>query len=263
MPIVIAVVVIVVTVLVVAWIQDQRVQARSRRLQAEAEKLGLRRPEGSGSGNVGPGRKAPSAQEIAASRVLRNVTHFLLFAQGRSGDVVTVMEGERTHNGTPVGIALFDYVFTMPQGRYVRHWRQTVIRLSSAELDLPGFGVMPESVFERMVAHIQDRTTRELLQGTAGVSFRGHPSFNQMMHVQGPNRSQVRALFDESVLQFFEGGNGAVPHYNLCVEGSGDALIVYRYDREVAPENLQLFMDTAFAVYERFAAASRRLQEEA
>ena len=195
--------------------------------------------------------------------MLRNVSHFLLFSQGRSGDVLNVLEGEETRNGITVAIALFDYVFSMPMGRYTRHWRQTVLRLASTDLELPGFGVMPESIFERMVAHIQDRSTRELLQGSAGISFRGHPNFNQMMHVQGPNRAQVRELFDEQLLRFFEGGDGAPPHYNLCVEGAGDTLLVYRYDREVDPEDLRAFLDMAFEVYDRVAAASHRIAGQA
>jgi hypothetical protein len=264
MPLLIAVVLIVVIILLISWLQDEKARRRGRQLRARAETLGLRRPaiENTPGMDKRPAAKKSTEHDAAASRVLRNVSNFLLFAQGRSGDVANVMEGEHMRNGTPVAIVLFEYIFSMPMGRYTRYWRQTVVRLASTELELPGFGVMPEGVFDRMVQHIQDRTTQELLQGTAGISFKGHPNFNQMMHVQAPNRTQVRQLFDDQLLGFFEGGDGAPPHYNLCVEGSGDTLLVYRYDREVAPEDLEAFLDTVWAAYDRFAAANRRIKAQ-
>jgi hypothetical protein len=253
MPLIAAVVVIILVVLIISWFQDQRLKQRGRRLQAEAKTLGFDSPETDNAGNT---------KDTAAHPALRNTAHFLLFAQGLSGDAKNIMQGEFTRDGIPVAITLFEYSFSVPMGRYVRQWRQTVFRLASDDLNLPGFGIMPASVFERMVHHIQNREVREMLQETAGVSFRGHPNFNQMMHLQGPNRAQVRELFDESLLRFFEGGNGDLPHYHLCVEGAGDTLLVYRYDHEVAPEDLEAFLDTAWTAYDYVAAASRRLHPE-
>ncbi len=228
MPVLIAVAIIIAVVLIIGWFQDRAIQARTQQLQARAQKLGFR------------------FSEKAEPQLLHGVGRFLLFLQGRSGEIANVMQGERTTPAGQVEVALFEYAFTLPVGRYTRSWLQTVVRLSSEELSLPAFNIIPELIFDQMVERTSDQETRERLLGTADLRFREHPTFSKWFHVQGPDRSRVRALFTEQLIDFYN------QHKVLCTEGSQQELLFYRFDERLDPEEIEAFLDTtlqAFALY--------------
>ncbi len=228
MPVIIGVIAVVVSVLLIAWLQDQKQSRRNRQLRQQAESLGLTYSESSGP------------------RLLEQTYRFLLFAQGRTGSARNVMRGTRPMPGSEsqgVDVEIFEYTFSAPLGRYTESWRQSVIRLTDTSLELPSFSLTPEPVFETMLTNARDPDLRERLAGTAGISFREHPGFTERMHLQGPVRKAVRALFGDDLVAFFEA------HPDLCCESSGPYLIFYRFDTLISPQNTGGFLDEASDVY--------------
>jgi len=227
-PVIIGVIAVVVLVLLSAWLQDQKQSRRSRQLRRQAENLGLTYSESSGP------------------RLLEQTYRFLLFAQGRTGSACNVMLGTRPMPGSATGevdVAVFDYSFSVPFGRYTESWQQSIIRLTDTDLDLPSFSLMPEPVFEIMVKNARDPELRERLAGTAGISFREHPNFTERMHLQGPARKAIRALFSDELVAFFEA------HTDQCCEGSGPYLIFYRFEKLISPKKIGEFLDEVLLAY--------------
>jgi len=223
-PAIIVVIVVVVFVVLITWLQDQKQSRRTRQLSRQAEILGLTYSESSGP------------------RLLEQTGSFLLFAQGRRGSAGNVLHGTRPAPGLKtekVDVEIFEYTFSAPFGRYTESWRQSVIRLTDTSLDLPSFSVTPEPVFEIMIRNARDPELRERLAGTAGISLREHPNFTRHMHLQGPARKAIRALFNDELVAFFEA------HTDLCCEGSGPYLIFYGFDRLVSPKKTGEFLDEA------------------
>ncbi len=235
MPAIIGVIAVVVFIVLITWLQDQKQSRRIRQLRRQAEILGLTYSESSGP------------------RLLEQTYRFLLFAQGRKGSARSVMRGTRPMQGLEteeVEVEIFEYTFSAPFGRYTESWRQSVIRLTGTGLELPSFSLTPERVFETMLRNARDPKLRERLAGTAGISLREHPDFTALMHLQGPARKAIRALFSDDLVAFFEA------HSDLCCEGSGPYLIFYRFETLVSPKKTGEFLKEALQVYS-FVEVSR------
>jgi len=235
-PAIIGVIAVVVFVMLISWLQDQKQSRRTRQLSQQAEILGLTYSKSSGP------------------RLLEQTYRFLLFAQGREGSACHVMRGTRPTPGLEkeqVDVELFEYAFSAPFGRYTESWRQSVIRLTDRSLDLPSYSLTPEPVFETMIHNARDPELRERLAGTAGISLRDHPDFTERMHLQGPARKAVRALFSDDLVAFFEA------RADLCCEGSGPYLIFYRFEKLVSPKKTTEFLNEALQVYSIISASKR------
>lgn len=233
-PLILGVLAIVVVVILIGWLQDQKLAGRTRQLRRQAEELGLTYSESSGP------------------RLLEQTYRFLLFAQGRRGSARNVMSGTRPGPGAqPVNVEIFEYTFSVPFGRYTESWKQSVIRLTDTDLDLPSFSLTPEVVFETMVDNARDPELRERLVGMAGISFREHPDFTDRMHLQGPQRKAIRALFSKPLVTFCE------THTDLCFEASGPYLIFYRFEKLVSPKKTGEFLNEALDIYNIIKVSSR------
>jgi hypothetical protein len=235
-PAIIGVIAVVVFVVLITWLQDQKQSRRTRQLSRQAEILGL------------------TYSESGGPRLLEQTYRFLLFAQGRRGSARNVLRGTRPVPGLKtekVDVEIFEYTFSAPFGRYTESWRQSVIRLTDTSLDLPSFSLTPEPVFETMVHNARDPELRERLAGTAGISLREHPDFTRHMHLQGPARKAIRALFNDELIAFFEA------HTDLCCEGSGPYLIFYRFEKLVSPKKTTEFLDEVLQVYSTINKSGR------
>lgn len=227
MPAIIGVIALVVFVVLITWLQDQKQVRRTRQLGRQAEILGLTYSESSGP------------------RLLEQTGSFLLFAQGQKGSARNVVRGTHPMPGLTTGevnVEVFEYTFSAPFGRYTESWRQSVIRLTDTNLNLPSFSLTPEPIFETMVRNARDPELRERLAGTAGISLREHPDFTEHMHLQGPARKAIRALFNDELVAFFEA------HADLCCEAGGPYLIFYRFDKLVSPKKTSKFLNEALQV---------------
>ena len=226
MPVIFGLLVIVAVVLVIGWLQDNKERQRVTRVRNEAGRLGfefLEEEEPSRLAEAGP---------------------FLLFFQGVSSTARNVMLADRwTSDEDAPRVAMFEYTFNVPYGRYVQSWRQTVIRLTSLSLSLPAFSVMPIPVFEALAAKATDKSVREQVLGTASLTFDAHPQFAEQSHVYGPNRTRVRPLFTEALIAFFES------HPDLCVEAVDSTLILYHFDNLAPADEISTFLDTAHELH--------------
>ncbi|MGC9468232.1 MAG: hypothetical protein ACP5HS_06560 [Anaerolineae bacterium] len=244
MPILTVVVLIVVLALLWGLIQDQAERRRVRRVQAKAEELGF------------------SPSEESKSRVLTQTGHFLLYNQGETGSVQHPLAGKFPTAAGPVDVVLFEYVFTIPFGRFTRSWFQTVARLTPAlseapeasgasrALTLPGFSTMSELSFDRMIENARDKELRERLLETAGARFPDHPSFGEEFHVIAQDRRAVEDLYTDDLIAFHEA------HPDLCVEGYGETLLCYHFDQILEPVEIGDFVQASLEVFERYSAAS-------
>jgi hypothetical protein len=229
--------------LIIAFIQDLRERGRNRQMAKQAEALGF------------------SFSKEGDARLYSQAHRFVLFSQGRTGKMRNLMQGQWTAPGDGVAgktvdVALFEYTFTTPYGRYTELWRQTVLRIHDEELDLPTFSITPEPIFNAMLENAREPELRERLVGTASLSFKEHPAFEEAMHVQGPDRTAIRPLFSNAVIALYEEAEV------LCTEGSGPYLLIYRYDHLIPPKEIPAFVTKARTAYEQIresAIASRHL----
>ncbi len=238
MPIIIGFALIILLVLMIGWLQVLRARNRTRRLRNAAEMLGFR------------------FSEEGDPRLLSQAARFLIFSIGQTGEMSHVMQGEKGDLPGQPDVAIFEYAFSTPLGRYVESWRQTVVRFASDELDLPDFSLIPEPIFDRMVDQARGKEMRERLMGTASVRFPDHPEFEERAHVLGQDRARVRALLSDDVIAFHRA------HPELCIEGSGHSLLCYRYDELVSPAEVDDFLREAKEVYELLARDNEALDEE-
>jgi hypothetical protein len=69
--------------------------------------------------------------------------------------------------------------------------------------------------------------------------------------LRGENEPQIRALFTEPVLDYFE------QHSRPSTEGMDDTLLFYRLGKRVAPAGVSQFLADAFEAQSLFRAAPK------
>jgi hypothetical protein len=120
-------------------------------------------------------------------------------------------------------IELFEYAYTIGYGKSAQRYNQTVTRMQSPVLNLPGFILYPETIFSKLGK----------LFGGADINFPEAPEFSKKYILRGPDEAAIRALFTPAVLKFFE------QRQALTVDAAGDTLFLHRSNRRVKPEELE------------------------
>ena len=132
---------------------------------------------------------------------------------------------------------------------------QTVICFRSSQLSLPDFSMRPEYFFHKIGSVL----------GYQDIDFESHPTaaeFSKKYLLRGKDEQKIRVLFTDKVLTFFAAhpdvGNGHLPFWHwsqhmVCVEGSGDQLILYRDGIRIKPEDIPAFMKEGFEALRLFA----------
>ncbi|MCZ2343972.1 MAG: hypothetical protein LC104_19570 [Bacteroidales bacterium] len=131
-----------------------------------------------------------------------------LFQQGRQPRVRNHLHGTTTE----LDVSIFDYSYTLGSGKNRQVVTQTVVCFRAESLQLPAFTLRPESFWHRIGQ----------LFGIKDIHFDSHPQFSRAFLLQGVDEEAIRAVFTESVLDFFENQRG------ICVEAHADILIYYR-----------------------------------
>ena len=131
---------------------------------------------------------------------------------------------------------------------------QTVICFRSSQLSLPDFSMRPEYFFHKIGSVL----------GYQDIDFESHPTaaeFSKKYLLRGKDEQKIRVLFTDKVLTFFAAhpdvGNGHLPFWHwsqhmVCVEGSGDQLILYRDGIRIKPEDIPAVMKAGFEVFRLF-----------
>ncbi|MGC9521960.1 MAG: hypothetical protein ACP5HG_08785 [Anaerolineae bacterium] len=225
MPILIAFAAIIIVVVLISGLQTLRARVRTRRLRRAAESLGFR------------------FTEEGDPQLLHRTAGLLLFSMGQTGEMANVMRGQMPDLPGRPDVAIFEYTFSAPLGRFIESWRQTVVRFSSDALGLPYFSLLPEPVFDQMAANARTSEMKERLMGTAGVRFPDHPEFAGQVHVLAEDDAQVRALLDDATRAAYRA------HPGLCVEGIDRILCCYRYDELASPADVAERLEEAAEIY--------------
>jgi hypothetical protein len=161
-----------------------------------------------------------------------DLSNFHLFQQGHSKQFRNLMRG--TASGLEVGI--FDYQFTTGHGKHSVRWRQTAIGFRSPDLDLPDFGMRPESFWHRLGQWF----------GYSDINFDSHAQFSKQYVLRGSSELHVRELFREPLLDYF------TDHAGMNVEGHGDRLLVYWQARQMGPDQVRELMEAGFETLAQF-----------
>lgn len=155
-----------------------------------------------------------------------------LFSHGHARRANNLMRQEESARR----LYVFDYKYSTGSGKN-RHTRsQTVFLVKRADFALPSFSLGPENILHGFV---------ELL-GMQDINFDSSPGFSKRYFLQGSDETAVRALFTGQSLSFFEN------HPGWNVEGQGDALLVYRPRKCVAPGDMPRFIEDCRAIESLF-----------
>ncbi|MGD9874370.1 MAG: hypothetical protein AB7T27_08860 [Kiritimatiellia bacterium] len=171
-------------------------------------------------------------QKKGNPEIIAELKGFNLFQHGHSKQVRNQMGGTAQN----IDLRIFDYNYTISGGKNSTVVSQTVICFRSPDLNLPEFGLSPETVFHRMgeVFGVQD------------IDFAEHPAFSKQYQMKGSDESAVRELFHMNALEYFN------THPKLNVEGRGDTLLIYRRGKRTKPEALRDFMAEGFEILALF-----------
>lgn len=167
--------------------------------------------------------------------MLAGLLQFDLFSKGRSKYYHNILRG-RTAQGD---VLVFDYRYTTGSGKSSHTWRQTVVCFETTGAALPGFCLRPESVFDKLGS----------VFGHKDINFENHPDFSARYRLTGNSEEEIRRLFTDSALSFYEN----LPGKNICTEANGSHLIFYRQGRRAKPEDIREMLEEARQVFGMFS----------
>jgi len=174
--------------------------------------------------------------------------HFHLFSQGGgSRNVTNVMQ--KTVND--IDVTIMDYRYTIPSGKSSSTHRQTVILFRSHTLRLPSFTLRPEANYRKIDVF---RKIDSIL-GYQDIDFSSDPIFSRQYLLQGPNEEDIRGIFNNNILSYYE------QHLGLGTEGNGEQLLFYKPSERVSPEDIHSFMEQGLHVVGLFHAAQQEWTE--
>ena len=215
---IILVMTMVLSSIVVIWVGLKEEKERTKQLTVVAEKLNfLFFPEGDDS-------------------IIDGLNQFYLFSQGHSKDISNMLHGET--NG--VELAVFDYSFEWGSGEKSGIAIQNVIYFRSAKLNLPQFALRPENVFHKIGG----------VFGYQDIDFETHPQFSQTYLLRGNDEPEIRVLFNNELLTFFES------QQKIGVEGGDDQLVIYRFNKKIKPDEVEQFMQEGLKVFDQFCRSA-------
>ncbi|HDQ46170.1 MAG TPA: hypothetical protein ENN17_11860 [bacterium] len=143
---------------------------------------------------------------------------FSLFSIGRQRRVRSLMHKDEED----VRTSILDYHYTTGGGKSQQTHTQTVFLFESARLGLPAFSLRPETVFHKIGQ----------VFGYQDIDFPDDPDFSKKWLLRGGEEDRIRRLFNPEVRTAFKAAE------RMAVEGDGEALLLYRPEKRVAPEKL-------------------------
>jgi hypothetical protein len=168
-----------------------------------------------------------------------DLDRFELFRQGHSrklSNLATSPPGD-------VRAVLFDYAFTVSSGKSSHTQQQTVVYMTSDQLNLPSFSLRPENLLHRVGA----------LFGYQDIDLEGHDEFSRLFLLRGAQEQAVRAAFDGVVADFFERRPGS------CCAGMGREVLYWRAGRRARPEEIQTLINDGYELARRFTPARQQM----
>jgi hypothetical protein len=201
---------------VIGYLAYRAERARAEGLRRAAEEMGFE-----------------YAAAAPADGVRARFPGFHLFSQGRRPDVRNLIRGR----AGGLEVSIFDYAYVTGGGKSRHTWRQTVLAFEVGDANLPGFSLRPQMWFHKVGQWL----------GFKDINFDTHPKFSrQYLLRSGEGEEDVRALFDDRVLEYYEG------HPNVCTEACGRHLVYYRAQKRIGPAEVRSFLEEGFEVLALF-----------
>ncbi len=154
--------------------------------------------------------------------MIPNVASYYLFTLGSaySRKIENMMYG--TVDGGRA--AIFDYTYVTGSGKNSQSHRLTVAYFQSNKLRLPLFSLRPENVFHKLFGAF----------GYQDIDFANRPEFSKRYLLRGQDEQNIRNVFSERVLSFYETQNNS-----FSTDAGGDQLFIYQDDVQLSPENIR------------------------
>lgn len=154
--------------------------------------------------------------------MLPNVASYYLFTLGGeySRKIENMMYG--TVDGGRA--AIFDYTYVTGSGKNAHRHNLTVAYFQSNKLRLPLFSLRPENVFHKLFGAF----------GYQDIDFANRPEFSKRYLLRGQDEQNIRNIFSERVLSFYETQNNS-----FSTDAGGDQLFIYQEDVQLSPENIR------------------------
>ncbi|MBL7661361.1 hypothetical protein JNK13_01280 [bacterium] len=119
-------------------------------------------------------------------------------------------------------LILADYRYTSGSGKNKHTRNQTIMLLQSDKLSLPQFELRPENFFDKLADTF----------GFKDIDLPQHPEFSKTFLIKGAEQQHVQALFSPTVITYL------MQNRDLHIEGSGNQLLIYRYNRITPAEQV-------------------------
>lgn len=134
--------------------------------------------------------------------------HLPLFNRGRSGKIKNEMWGDTSQ----YSVAIFGYQYTQSNGKNSTTYRQTVLSITSTQLNLPSFVLKPENALHKIGQ----------IFGYQDIDFEKFPEFSKRFLLRGDDEERIRSVFTSSLIRYLE------KNPNLCLEAKNQTLIIYQ-----------------------------------
>ena len=156
------------------------------------------------------------------------------FAEGWGQKCKNIMRGTFASLDT----SIFDYSYITGRGRGARTWQQTVFAFSH-DLSLPAFDLQTENFMNR----ISDVFTH------SDIDFDSHPGFSRRYFLRSPRKEGIKELFTSELLTYLE---GLPPEPKWHIEGNGQTLFIYLFNRRVAADDISGFAQNTSSIATSF-----------
>ncbi len=175
--------------------------------------------------------------DFSDSDTLKEIAYlrtFDLFKTGSSKKVRHLMTSRNFWDGEQ--LSLFDYSYTISNGKSSTTYHQTVYFINSKALGIPEFRLKPETLLHK-IGH---------LLGIQDIDFEEYPVFSRQYELKSREEDLVRSFFDHRVLHFFS--NEKKWH----VQAIGYFFVFYRHKSLVPPGEIEDFLGRGNYLYKLF-----------
>ena len=161
------------------------------------------------------------------------VTPFLM---NGSGAYKNVLRG--SYEGLEVQV--FDYSHTSGSSSHSTTSAQTVA-VYKKNVSLPAFAVGPGGLAAKIIDALEHQN----------VELNVDQEFSHRYSVRGSDKERVRALFSAGLISFLKGLDQSK---SWQIEGSGNALVIYRFARRIKPSEVRDFLQDTYSIAQSFFA---------
>lgn len=183
---------------------------RKEELRTVAERLGLSFADKNDAA-LAPLRRTTGLFQRGYARRFSNILH------GRIDDLSAYV---------------FDYAYSINMGdsRSSATHKQTVAAIFGEQSRAPKFELRPEHLGHRLKSFF----------GFEDIDIPDHPVFSKKFHLTGPAASAVRDVFTADV------ADRLVRADKVCIESTGQWIVIYRPDKRLKPHEIEGFLQEAF-----------------